>query len=82
MASGSFLGPPAPLATKPSFSQSFSSVSDALTSPRGSSTALSMSVHGLDALQDVFEAVNTLPCIKYIAGISIKVLEIIQVCYN
>ena len=78
-------GPPIPLATKPSFAQSFSTVSDAVSSPRGSSTLVSASVTSLDTLQtlqDVFQAVNTLPCIKYIAGIGLKIVQIIQVRLN
>ncbi|KIP05975.1 hypothetical protein PHLGIDRAFT_480310 [Phlebiopsis gigantea 11061_1 CR5-6] len=72
-------GPPVPFATKPTYIQTFSTVGDAVTSPKGSSgILLPVSLGGLDALQNVLESVNTLPCIKYITGITIKLLQIVQ----
>lgn len=72
-------GPPVPFATKPRVGQTFSTVSEAVVAPKGSSALLlPVSLGGLDVLQNVFESVNTLPCIKYIAGISIKLLQIVQ----
>lgn len=69
--------PPVPFVTKQTLGQAFSTVSDAVTSPKGSAV-LSVSVGALDALQNVLESVNTLPCIKYIRGISIKLVQIVQ----
>ena len=71
--------PPIPLATRPRDEQAFSTVKDALASSSADSVVIPASRAVLGALQDIFEAVNTLPCIKYVAGVSIKILQIIEV---
>jgi hypothetical protein len=43
---------------------------------RNSSANVSLVLSGL---KDVLEAVDTLPCVKYIASIAIKILEVIDV---
>jgi hypothetical protein len=43
---------------------------------RNSSANVSLALSGL---KDVLEAVDTLPCVKYIASVAIKILEVIDV---
>ena len=59
-------------------SKSFSSVQDIIGEPLapGLATAAKLS---LDALRDLLEATDALPCVKYIAGIGIKILDIADV---
>ena len=33
----------------------------------------------LAVLKDILEAVDTLPCVKYVAGVGVKILEITDV---
>ncbi|GJE99857.1 hypothetical protein PsYK624_161310 [Phanerochaete sordida] len=47
-------------------------------SPSSSDTALSLTAAALDALKDVLEALDTLPCVKYIASIGLKILETVD----
>lgn len=56
-------------------SQAFASVHDVIgeTPAPGLATAAKLS---LDALKDILEAVDTLPCVKYIAGVGIKILDL------
>ncbi|GJE95732.1 RICIN domain-containing protein [Phanerochaete sordida] len=56
-------------------SRSFASVHDVIgeTPAPGLATAAKLS---LDALKDILEAVDTLPCVKYIAGVGVKILNL------
>lgn len=73
-------GPPRPYPTVDQ-TASFSSVHDALsiassTSSEGLSIVASAA---LDALKDVLDAADTLSCVKYIAGVGVKILESMEV---
>jgi hypothetical protein len=79
--------PPAPLAAKPvsrspSSSQQFSSVRNVLAIKSSGSGTIDNAALGLDILQTVMEAVNTLPFIKYIASVSIEILKLVSVGHN
>lgn len=58
---------------------SFASLSDLVGSSGGSDTLVSAASTALEALKDILDAADTLPCIKYIAGVGVKILEIIDV---
>lgn len=59
-------------------SVSFSSVYDVVPESAGSSLATATKL-SLVALKDILEAVDSLPCVKYIAGVGIKILDITDV---
>jgi hypothetical protein len=60
----------------PSTSSSSTNLTVGIHIKRNSSANLALA---LSSLKDVLEAVNTLPCVKYIASIAIKILEVIDV---
>lgn len=57
----------------------FSSVNDAVSTPGASDSVLRVTSAALGGLKDIMEALNTLPCVKYIASVAVKILEIIDV---
>ena len=69
--------PPIPLASRPR----------AVSAPNGSETpntyasAANGTIVALDALQDLLEALDMLPCVKYVAGVVVKILQVIDVGY-
>lgn len=68
------LPPPISRATRPN-----SLVAETRTPHSTSDVAISASGVALGALKDVLEATDSLPCIKYLAGVCLKILEIIDV---
>ena len=54
--------------------QSLLTVQDVVERPASAGIASSIKL-SLEVLKDVLEAVDTLPCVKYIAGVGIKILE-------
>ena len=58
---------------------SFSSLHDYFSPNSTSDYVLSATGAALDALKDILEAVDTLPCVKYIAGVGVKILETLDV---
>ena len=73
--------PPSRPLSASSPSSGFSSVSDVVSSSSPSDLVLSGTSAALDALKNVLEAVDTLPCVKYIASVGVKILEIVDVRY-
>lgn len=57
----------------------FPSVHDAISTPGASDYGLSVTSAALDALKDILEALDTLPCVKYIASVGVKILKVIDV---
>ena len=70
--------PSVPVASRPS--SSLGANSTLRESPNRSDAALSAAVAAMDALKDVLEAFDTLPCVKYIASIGVKILQTVDVC--
>lgn len=73
--------PKSPKSPNTSRGTSFSSLRDILPSSkdRTGGAISSTTSAALGALKDVLEAVDQLPCVKYIASVGVKVLEIIDV---
>jgi hypothetical protein len=65
--------------TSTSTEQSFSTVHDVIERPKGAGLSSTVQT-SLEVLKDILEAVDTLPCVKYVAGIAIKILEVTGVC--
>ena len=58
---------------------SLSSVRDAVNTPSGSAGLGTGMKVALDILKNILEGADTLPCVTYVAGIGVKILEIIDV---
>ena len=58
----------------------FLTVRDVVEPPKGAAGLSTAVQTSLSILKDVLEAVDTLPCVKYIAGVGVKILEITDVC--
>ena len=71
--------PSRPLPTPYQPATSFSTLQDYISPSSASDYALSATGAALDALKDILEAVDTLPCVKYIAGVGVKILETLDV---
>ncbi|GJE91827.1 hypothetical protein PsYK624_079780 [Phanerochaete sordida] len=69
--------PPIPFSSRPS-TTSRAPLSLVADSPSRSETALSVTAATLSTLKDVLEALDTLPCVKYIASIGLKILETVD----
>lgn len=63
----------------PTDSAGFLTVQDSVGSPTATPGFKAGAQLGLQALKDVLEAVDTLPCVKYIAGVGVKILEVVDV---
>lgn len=70
---------PAPLGQSPSGIQSPLAIAMSDGQSPGD-VASSGTVAVLNSLQDLLDALDTLPCIKYVAGIAVKILQTIDVC--
>jgi mannose/fructose/N-acetylgalactosamine-specific phosphotransferase system component IIB len=57
----------------------FASINDVITVKKQSSNAVDNVTLGLDILQTVLEAVDTLPFIKTIAAIGVQILQLVSV---
>lgn len=58
-------------------------VNDAIgTSPNGSLGLTSTAGAALDILKNILDGMDTLPCVKYVAGVGVKILEIVDVSFK
>lgn len=68
-----------PLVESPMFSTSGSGGSGAVDGQSPAAVIASVSTAALNSLQDLLDAANTLPCIKYVASVAVKILQTIDV---
>ncbi|GJE96796.1 hypothetical protein PsYK624_130020 [Phanerochaete sordida] len=67
-----------PLVESPMFSTSGSAGPGAVDGQSPAAVIASVSTAALNSLQDLLDAANTLPCIKYVASVAVKILQTID----